>query len=89
MKLSSRTTLTYDSARRMLDMMPVSLIDGKLKLRVLVDRPMFEAVVNDGQCYLTSGRQPQALDTVSVKTEAGSATVESLEVFKMKSIWKK
>jgi fructan beta-fructosidase len=43
----------------------------------------------DGQCYLTAGRQPQALDTVSVKTEGGSATVESLEVFNMKSIWKK
>jgi hypothetical protein len=50
---------------------------------------MFEAVVNDGQCYFTAGRQPQALGTISVKTEGGSATVESLEVFKRKSIWKK
>jgi len=84
-----RTAMTYDFATRMLDKMPVSLSDGKLKLRVLVDRPMFEAVVNDGQCYFTTARQPQALDTISVKTEGGSASVESLEVFKMKSIWKK
>ncbi|MCX6879592.1 MAG: hypothetical protein NTW21_38175 [Verrucomicrobia bacterium] len=38
---------------------------------------------------IPAGRQPQALDTISVKTEGGSTTVESLEVFTMKSIWKK
>ena len=84
-----RNTVTYDFSTEMLDKMPVSLIDGVLKLRVLVDRPMFEVVVNDGQSYLTAPRQPAPLGTISVEAEGGSATVESLEVYRMKSIWKK
>jgi fructan beta-fructosidase len=81
--------VTYDFSAGTLDKMPVSLVDDKLKLRVLVDRPMFEVVANGGQAYRTAGRQAGPLGTVSVKAEGGSATVESLEVYKMKSIWKK
>jgi fructan beta-fructosidase len=84
-----RNAVTYDFSTGMLDKIPVSLIDGRLKLRILVDRPLFEVVVNDGKCYRTAPRQPAPLGTISVKTQGGSVTVESLEVFKMKSIWKK
>lgn len=84
-----RNAVTYDFSTDMLDKMPVSLIDGVLKLRVLVDRPMFEVVANDGQSYRTAPRQPAPLGTISVEAEGGSATVESLEVYMMKSIWKK
>lgn len=84
-----RNEVTYDFGSAMLDKIPASLIDGKLKLRVLVDRPMFEVVINDGQSYCTASRQPAPLGTVSVEAEGGSVTVEALEVFKMKSIWRK
>ena len=84
-----RNEVTYDFAAGMLDKVPTSLIDGKLKLRVLVDRPLFEVVINDGQGYRTASRQPDPIGKVSVTPEGGSVTVESLEVFKMKSIWKK
>jgi sucrose-6-phosphate hydrolase SacC (GH32 family) len=84
-----RSAVTYDFASGMLDKMPVGLRDGVLKLRVLVDRPMFEVVANDGQCHLTPPRQPESPSTISVKAEGGSFIVEKLEVFKMKSIWKK
>jgi fructan beta-fructosidase len=85
-----RNVLTYTFSTGMLDKMPVSLEDGMLKLRVLVDRPMFEVVVNDGQSYRTARREDggEPLGTVTIKTEGGSASVESLEVYKMKSIWK-
>ena len=84
-----RNEVTYDFGTAMLDKVPASLIDGKLKLRVLVDRPMFEVVINDGQSYHTAPRQPDPIGAVSVKTEGGGVTVESLEVSKMISIWKK
>jgi fructan beta-fructosidase len=84
-----RIALTYDFANETLDDVPAPLIDGVLKIRVLVDRPMFEVVANDGQSYRTVSRQPAPIGTVSVKAEGGSVTVESLEVHKMKSIWKK
>jgi fructan beta-fructosidase len=84
-----RSAVTYDFGSGMLDKMPVTLRDGVLKLRVLVDRPMFEVIANDGQCHLTAPRQPESPGTISVKAEGGGFTVEKLEVFRMKSIWKK
>ena len=84
-----RNGVTYDFGSGMLDKIPVGLVDGKLKLRVLVDRPMFEVVVNDGQCYQTAPRQPDPIGSVAVESAGGKVTVESLQVFKMKSIWKK
>jgi hypothetical protein len=50
---------------------------------------MFEVIANDGQCHLTAPRQPESPGTISVKAEGGGFTVEKLEVFRMKSIWKK
>ena len=84
-----RNAVTYDFARETLDDVPAPLNDGVLKIRVLVDRPMFEVVANDGQSYRTATCQPAPLGNISVKTEGGSVTVISLEVYKMKSIWKK
>ena len=46
-------------------------------------------VANAGQSYRTVSRQPAPLGKISVKTDGGSVTVEALEVFTMKSIWRK
>ncbi|MEI6534319.1 MAG: glycoside hydrolase family 32 protein [Verrucomicrobiaceae bacterium] len=81
--------LAYDFATETLDKVSAPLNDGVLKLRILVDRPMFEVIVNDGQSYRTAARQPAPVGSVSINAEGGSVTVESLEVFKMNSIWKK
>jgi len=84
-----RNAVTYDFASETLDDVPAPLNDGVLKIRVLVDRSLFEVVANAGQSYRTVARQPAPLEKISVKTDGGSVTVEALEVFTMKSIWRK
>jgi len=82
--------LIYDFTEKKFGDMPANLDDGKLSLRVLVDRPMFEVIAAGGQSYLTSGRRDagKPLGSVSVHTEGGQAVLESLSIHNMKSIWK-
>jgi len=66
----------------------VALINGKIKLRILVDRTSIEVFVNDGElsmssCFLTEERM-----TVPVFFARGEDIhIISLKVSKMKSIW--
>jgi fructan beta-fructosidase len=81
---------TYDFNTQKLDEMPLKLKDGKVTFRVLVDRPMYELIGGGGACYKTSPRRDmgQPIGKISLTAEGGSLTVESLDVYEMKSIWK-
>ena len=70
--------------------MPLTMKDGRVAFRVLVDRPMYELVGGGGACYKTSARRDMGkpLGTVSLTAEGGTATVESFEVYEMESAWK-
>lgn len=70
--------------------MPLKMNDGKVTIRVLVDRPMYE-LIGGGACYKTSARcdMGQPIGTVSLTAEGGSLAVESFEVYEMTSIWDK
>ena len=83
--------LTYDFSQEKLNEMPLALAEGKVTFRVLVDRPMFEVVGGGGACYKTFSRKDMGkpIDTISLTAEGGSLTVESLEAYEMKSIWKR
>ena len=65
--------------------------DGKVTFRVLVDRPMYELIGGGGACYKTSGRSDMGkpLGTISLSTQGGSLTVESLKAYEMTSAWNK
>ncbi len=60
-----------------------------LNLTLSKTRDGIRMFANDGQSYRTVSRQPAPLGKISVKTDGGTVTVASLEVFKMMSIWKK
>ena len=64
--------------------------DDKVTLRVLVDRPMFEAVGGGGACYKNSARRDMGkpLGKISLTAQGGTLTVESLEAHEMTSTWK-
>ena len=82
----------YDFAGQRLDEMPLAMKDGKVTFRVLVDRPMYELIGGGGACFKTRGRggdMGKAIGTISLTAEGGSLTVESLQVYEMKSAWKK
>lgn len=83
--------VTYDFHTQKLDEMPLRMKDGKVTLRVLVDRPMYELIGGGGACYKTSARRDMGrpLGEISVAATGGSLTVESLKAYEMRSIWNK
>ena len=82
---------TYDFGAQKLDEMPLAMKDGKVRFRVLVDRPMYELIGGGGACFKTSGRRDggKPIGTISLAAEGGSLTVESIKVYEMKSAWPK
>lgn len=68
---------------------PLELPDGKLKLRLIVDRTSIEIFVDDGQVYMPVGVIPSdELQGLDVFARGGKAKV-SVEVRELKSIWEK
>lgn len=83
-------TLTYDTAKQTLDGMPLPLADDKtLRVRVVVDRPMYEVIGNGGAVYKTAARKDGGKEIKAVEFTAvgGTATVKGVTAYPMKSIW--
>jgi fructan beta-fructosidase len=81
----------YDIKSGMLNKAPLKPIDGKISIRVLVDRPMLEIIGNDGYVYITQKRNnpgPDVIGKIEVFAEGENATLVNLKVNGLKSIWK-
>jgi sucrose-6-phosphate hydrolase SacC (GH32 family) len=67
---------------------PLSPMDGKIRLELLVDRTSIEIFGNDGRVYMPMGvllaDNSKALE---IFTKRGNTVVESLEVFELDSTW--
>ncbi len=84
--------LVYDIQAQKLDGIPLAPLEGKLHIRVLVDRPMLEIIGNQGRIYLTRPRKqpgPEAVGSIQAFAQGGSATLTQLEVHELSSIWPK
>jgi len=68
---------------------PLAPVDGKVRLQILVDRPSVEVCGNDGRIYITSPRGKGQTKGVKVFARQAEAKLNSLEVFELKSAWKK
>jgi sucrose-6-phosphate hydrolase SacC (GH32 family) len=57
-------------------------------LQILVDRTLIEIFLNDGESFMPIGVTPDD-DNKSLKvfSKGGSAHIEELTVYEMKSIW--
>ena len=67
---------------------PLTLSSGRLKLHVFIDKSVLEVFINDGVASVTRVEYPGENDLgVSVFAEEGTATLESLNAWNMKSIW--
>ena len=66
---------------------PLALTDGRLRLRVLVDRTSIETFADGGRASITSCFLPKA-DGLTVVARGGTATVRSVVVTELKSAWK-
>ncbi len=83
--------VTYNVPAAKLDGMPLPLVNGKVKFRVVIDRPMYEVVGGNGNVYKTASRKDggKAIDAIQLSATGGEARIETLKVYPMQSIWKK
>ncbi|MCF7954894.1 MAG: glycoside hydrolase family 32 protein [Phycisphaerae bacterium] len=82
--------VTYNVKARKLDIADLKPVDGKIKIRVLVDRPMMEVIGNDGRAFITTKREVKGIvRTIEAFASEGSAKLIKLEVNELDSIWRK
>jgi sucrose-6-phosphate hydrolase SacC (GH32 family) len=80
--------VAYDAGKGTLEGMPLKTMEGKVRMRLLVDRPSLEVFGNDGRVCLTSPfRLKGKMESVQAWSEGGEAKLVSLEVFELKSAW--
>jgi sucrose-6-phosphate hydrolase SacC (GH32 family) len=76
---------TKDKTLTALGSAPLELRDGRLRLRVLVDRTSLETFADDGRVTLSSCFLPDAADTkLELFTLGGNVRIRSLEVRELK-----
>lgn len=82
--------LIYNVAGQTLDGMPLPLEAGKLRVRVVVDRPLYEVVGGGGVVYKTSRRSDagQRVESVRLSAVGGPAGAASVTAYPMRSIWR-
>jgi len=67
---------------------PLTLLSGRLKLHLFIDKSVIEVFINDGATSVTRVEYPGENDLgVSVFAENGNALLMSLDAWKIRSIW--
>ena len=90
-----KMSITYDFGTEKFGHMAAPLIDGRVSVRILVDRPTMEVFMGDGYSYHMHQRKNLSGNkagkiTITIDAPAGSGvTVERLKAYPMKSIWQK
>lgn len=84
--------VAFDVAKRELRCLdrsaPLRVVDGKIRLRVLVDRTSIDIFGNDGRLYMPMGViVPRDERSLEVYAKGRGARVESLEVHELRSSW--
>lgn len=86
------THILYKTKEQIIDHreIPLKIIDGKVKMRVLVDVCLYEIAGNDGRVYVSLPRDHnQKISEMTLTAKGGTAKLISLEVHELKSTWKK
>ncbi|MEF8788310.1 MAG: glycoside hydrolase family 32 protein, partial [Planctomycetota bacterium] len=79
--------VTYDVDAGMLADMPLKPRDGRVTVRLLVDRPSIEICGNDGRVYRTDRFLHGDIEAIKVFSRGGRATLEKLQVHQLDSVW--
>lgn len=85
-------TVTYNAAARQIscngDTQSLPPLGGLVQLEIIVDRDTVEIFGNNGQLYIPlPASNASGNSLVSITATGGSATFNSLTVYKLKSIW--
>jgi sucrose-6-phosphate hydrolase SacC (GH32 family) len=67
----------------------LSPVDGKIRMRILVDRVSIEIFANNGRIYMPVSAIPtQDEKGINVYTSGGNTTASSIKINELRSIWK-
>jgi sucrose-6-phosphate hydrolase SacC (GH32 family) len=85
-------TVSYDAKKQELSCKgkkaALKPVDGKIRLRLMVDRTSIDIFGNDGRLYMPMGViVPQDNLSLEVYAKGGSAKINALEVHELKSAW--
>ncbi len=85
-------TVSYDAKKQELSCNDTKAalkpVDGKIRLRLMVDRTSIDIFGNDGRLYMPMGMiVPQDDLSLEVYAKGGSANINALEVHELKSAW--
>ncbi|MCY2986279.1 MAG: glycoside hydrolase family 32 protein, partial [Planctomycetota bacterium] len=86
------TAITYDAKKHELSckncVAPLKPREGKVRLRVLVDRTSIEIFANDGRIAMCSCFLPDPLNrSLGLYAKGGTAKVKSLNIWELRSTW--
>lgn len=84
--------LRYDAAAKELSCLgakaPVAPVDGRIALRILVDRTTIEVFAQGGKLVMSNCFLPRQKDrTLALFSEGGTARAEAVKVYPLKSTW--
>ena len=69
-------------------LMPLRPIDGKVAMRILIDRPMIEIFANHGEQIATLPYENDLnIESVKAFCEGGDARLVSLDVYQLNAKW--
>ena len=85
-------TVSYDPQKQELsckgNKATLKPVDGKIRLRLMVDRTSIDIFGNDGRLYMPMGViVPQDNRSLEIYAKGGSAKINSLDVHELKSAW--
>jgi fructan beta-fructosidase len=86
-------TVKYDAARQELscngNTAPLKPVDGRIRLRMMVDRASIDVFGNDGRVYMPVGViVPPDNRTLVLYAKGGRAEIRRLEVFELEPAWR-
>ena len=89
LEVDGKKVATFDvSSGKLNDLMPLQPVDGKIAIRILIDRPMMEIFANHGEQIATlSYENDLNIESVKAFCDGGDAKGVSLEVYQLKAKW--
>ena len=83
----------YDAGKQIVEVAGIKSalkpVDGKVRLHALIDRGSVECFANDGRVAFSKGHRPAENDRrISMIVDDVPATVHSLTVYELKSVWR-
>jgi fructan beta-fructosidase len=87
--IDGKPAATFDVASGKLNKaMPLTPVDGRISIRILIDRPMMEIFANNGQQIMTSPyKNDLNIESIKAFCQGGAAKLVSMEVHQLNAKW--